>query len=98
MTFAFNSILKSLVNGVNASNRLVITVRKKLGNVLIFFELFSLNGNFSERKVNNFDLLSNPRGNYALALAMSIIRSHGGKFKLVNNSKNMVSIQLLIPF
>ncbi len=98
MTFAVNSILKSLINGGNASNRLVITVRKKLGNALIFFELYSLNDKVSERKVNNFDLLSDPRGNYALALAMSIIRSHRGKFKVMNKSEDMVSVQLSIPY
>jgi hypothetical protein len=94
MHFALTNIIKSLIHYDNTTYRLSITVKRKLGSILIYFD--TQNDNGSTEKWDLFKLYANPEGSYAFSLALSIIRSHGGKFE-INNSKDNNSLKLYLP-
>lgn len=97
MTFAMSRILQSFIHGVGSSGMLEIIFRKESDQAAISFNLYSESSQGQVKKKNHFDLFANPEDNYALTLALSIIRSHGGTLKFIDNGKNVTSMQLCIP-
>jgi len=94
MYFALTNIIKSLIHYDNTIHQLSITVKRKLGSILIYFDMQNDNG--STKKWDLFKLYANSEGSYAFTLALSIIRSHGGKFE-IDNSMDINSLKLYLP-
>ncbi|NIA29335.1 MAG: hypothetical protein GWP06_05395 [Actinobacteria bacterium] len=97
MTFAISRILQSLIHGVGSPGLLEIVFRKKSDKTCISFNLHNISSETGEKKKNHFDLFTRPEDNYALTLALSIIRSHGGTLEFTDKGQNVTSMQLYIP-
>jgi len=97
MKFALGRILQSLVRNVSSPGLLEIIFSKKSDSVSISFNLHNENSDTGGEKKNHFDLFARPEDNYALTLALSIIRSHGATLKFVDKSKNITCMHLIIP-
>jgi hypothetical protein len=91
--FAISIIIQSIVQNDNSLKNLNILVGKKLRSIIIRYESINSSDNREPKKWNLFDLYSNPEAGYALSLALSIIRSHGGNFEIDNyREKNALTL------
>lgn len=97
MQFAVSTLLQSLANGDQACERLVVTGKRRLTNILICFDLYRRSNKLSGNDWHHYDLYADPHKGYALTLALAIIRSHGGKLETSSKTRSVISMTLSLP-
>ncbi len=93
MQFAVTILCQSMITRENALE-LLIKIQRKSNLALLNFELHESSHGGESRKWNPLDLYGNPRQGYAFSLALSVIRSHGGKLEVKSAKDDLVSLCL----
>ena len=96
MQFAVTIIVQSMITHENALE-LLIRIQRKSSLAFVNFELHQSSRRAESKKWNPFDFYADPRQGYAFSLALSVIRSHGGKLEVRSAKDNMVSLCLSLP-
>ncbi|MBU2584275.1 MAG: hypothetical protein KKH32_02985 [Bacteroidetes bacterium] len=95
--FAIKQIFQSFLGQNTGKKEFVVSAAKYNDMVQISLILNGEKKSLISKKVDVFDLVSDPEKGYSFALASSIIRSHGGKVEFETSKNGIYSIHLYMP-
>lgn len=95
--FAVKQILQSFLGQNTGKKEFVVSAAMHNEMVQISLILNGEKKSLKSKKVDVFDLVSDPETGYSFALASSIVKSHGGKVEFVTTRDGINSIHLYMP-
>ena len=92
--FAVTALFKTILSQMANPRQVKITAKKKIAYVIVDITVLNDDGGNEQKTLKPMDCLSHPQQGYAFSLALSILRSCGGKVAFLEES---YGLRIILP-